>query len=192
MKSIVVYCGSKTGNNPAYAAAAQQLGFLLAKRGITLVYGGGSVGLMGVVSRTVMASGGKVIGVITKQLNTEERGNEEITELRIVDTMHERIAMMCSLCDGAIALPGAYGTLQELFDWMVMTQLRIHTKPCGLLNVDGFYDSQIAHLDRLVSDGFLAAEHRELLVVEPTPDELLAKMAEWKAARPSQPHYEAV
>lgn len=185
MKSIVVYCGSREGRNLLYAKAARNLGELLAQRDITLVYGGGNVGLMGIVSNTVMANGGKVIGVITEQLNDVEKGNTGITDLIVVQTMHERKTEMCKRADGAIILPGAYGTLDELFEFVTWNQLGIHNKPLGMLNTGRFYDHLLNHVDMLVEEGFLLPKYRNLILDSSSADDLLAKMQYWKQSRPS-------
>lgn len=192
MKSVVVFCGSQTGHNPDFARAAELLGLLLVQRKITLIYGGGSIGLMGVISRTVMANGGTVIGVITKSLNEKEKGNEEITELHVVDTMHERKLIMAELADGAVALPGALGTRDELFEWLAWIQLGIHTKPCGLVNIAGNFDHLLADLDRQVADGLLAPVNRHLLLAAPDPETALDLMQDWYDKHCISDHYEQI
>ena len=192
MKSVVVYCGSKSGIHPSYVDTARSLGKLLAERGMTLVYGGGKIGLMGVVSDSVMTAGGTVIGVITKQLNAIEVGSTSITELIVVETMHDRKRLMCERAEGAIILPGAYGTLDELFEFVTWTQLHIHNKPCGILNVNGFYDHLIAHMNSLVREGFLNQRHRDLISVSTDVGQLLELMSAWRAAHPVPEQYKLV
>ena len=147
MQRICVFCGSQVGRRPLYAAAATALGTLLAQRGIGLVYGGGKIGLMGVVADAALAAGGEVIGVIPERLMNRELGHGGVTDLRVVDSMHERKAMMSELSDGFIALPGGYGTFEEFFEVVTWMQLGIQSKPCGLLNVGGYYDMLLALLD---------------------------------------------
>lgn len=180
MRSIAVYCGSKVGKNPRYAKEAANLGRLLASRNIRLVYGGGKVGLMGIVSEAVMAAGGKAFGVITEQLNQLEVGNTNITDLRIVDTMHKRKMLMSDESDATIILPGAVGTLDELFEWVTWTQLKIHGKPCGILNIAGYYDHLLAHLDRTIEEGFFDPKYKSLWIVGTQASVLLDRMAAWK------------
>lgn len=192
MKSVVVYCGSKSGIHPSYVDTARSLGKLLAERGMTLVYGGGKIGLMGVVSDSVMTAGGTVIGVITKQLNAIEVGSTSITELIVVETMHDRKRLMCERAEGSIILPGAYGTLDELFEFVTWTQLDIHNKPCGILNVNGFYDHLIAHINSLVREGFLNQGHRDLISVSTDVGQLLELMSAWRAAHPVPEQYKLV
>lgn len=176
LRSICVYCGSNPGAEPAYADAAEAVGRLLAGEGIRLVYGGGSVGLMGVVASAAMAAGGEVIGVIPRSLDRREIAHRAITELRVVESMHERKALMNELADGFIALPGGYGTLEELCEMLTWAQLGIHAKPVGLLDAAGFYASFLAFLDHAVSQRFLHADHRALLIQAETPSDLLERM----------------
>ncbi|CAN5901710.1 TIGR00730 family Rossman fold protein [soil metagenome] len=172
-----MFCGSNTGVEPAYAEAAGALGALLAHRGIGLVYGGGKVGLMGVVADTVLASGGKVTGVIPRDLRAKEVGHDELTELLVVDSMHERKLAMADRSDGFIALPGGVGTFEELFEVLTWTQLGIHHKPVGVLDVAGFYRPLLAFLDTVVTAGFLRPGHRSLLQAADKPAELVDGMA---------------
>jgi uncharacterized protein (TIGR00730 family) len=160
IRRLCVYCGSSLGENPLYREAARQVGKLLATSGITLVYGGGNVGLMGVLADAALAGGGDVIGIIPGGLFGREVGHTGITDLRIVGTMHERKALMADLSDAFLALPGAMGTLDELFEILTWAQLGIHTKPCGLLNINGYFDPLIALLDHMVAERFLHAEQR--------------------------------
>jgi uncharacterized protein (TIGR00730 family) len=175
LKAVCVFCGSSSGNDPAYAEAARTLGITLAERGITLVYGGGHVGLMGVVADAALGAGGGVIGVMPKALVEREIGHTGLTELHIVGSMHERKAMMSELSEGFVALPGGNGTLEEFFEVLTWAQLGEHDKPCGLLNVAGYYDPLLAVFDRMVDRDFLRGEHRELVLVERDPSALLER-----------------
>jgi uncharacterized protein (TIGR00730 family) len=159
---VCVFCGSSRGSAPSYAEAAAELGTAMAGAGIGLVYGGGDVGLMGVVADAVLAAGGEVVGVMPEALVAREIGHTGLTELRITGSMHERKAMMADLADGFIALPGGFGTFDELFEILTWSQLGLHTKPVALLDVDGFWDPFVALLDRAVEAGFLRALHRDL------------------------------
>ena len=173
MRRLCVFCGSSTGTRAVYADAARSMGALLARRGIGLVYGGGNVGLMGVIADAVMASGGEVIGVIPQSLASREIAHAGITELRVVDSMHARKAMMAELSDGFIAMPGGVGTFEEFFEVVTWTQLGLHRKPCGLLNVDGFYTPLALFIDQAVTEGFIKAVHRAAIVVDDNPERLL-------------------
>lgn len=173
MKSICVFCGSSTGNDPAYTEAARALGATFAERSITLVYGGGHVGLMGVVADAALETGGEVIGVMPKALIEREIGHTGLAKLHVVASMHERKALMSQLSDGFIALPGGNGTLEEFFEVVTWAQLGEHDKPCGLLNVAGFYDPLLAVLDHMTKSGFVSEEHRKLVLVEEAPEPLL-------------------
>ena len=164
MTNICVFCGSSAGRQPAYRAAAQRLGRALAARDIGLVYGGAQVGLMGAVADAVLADGGRSIGVIPESLARVEVAHQHLTELHIVATMHERKAMMAERSAAFIALPGGIGTLEELFEAWTWSQLGIHAKPVGLLNVDGYYDALLAFLDHTAAEGFVRPVHREMLV----------------------------
>jgi uncharacterized protein (TIGR00730 family) len=174
---LCVFCGSSKGARDVYVHAAQQLGRELAKRRIELVYGGGNVGLMGVIADAVLAAGGHVIGVIPGQLMARELGHTGIQDLRIVKTMHERKALMAELADGFIAMPGGIGTYEEFFEVLTWAQLGIHSKPCALLNVDGFYDTVLRLLHHAVEEHFVRASHRDLVVVEAEPVALLESMS---------------
>jgi uncharacterized protein (TIGR00730 family) len=180
LKSLCVFCGSSVGSRPIYAEAATEMGRLLAARRIQLVYGGGNVGLMGVLSESVMRSGGEVTGVIPQALLSREKGKRDITHLEVVDTMHERKARMAALSDGFAALPGGYGTLEELCEVVTWSQLGIHAKPVALLNVDGYYDGLLAMLDHAVTEGFLQPQYRSLVLVENEPAALLERMHNWQ------------
>jgi uncharacterized protein (TIGR00730 family) len=176
MKSICLFAGSKTGANRLYEDAARDLGRAVAGRGYALIYGGGSVGLMGIAAEAAMAGGARVIGVIPGALAQREIAHEGLAELRVVRTMHERKALMSELSDAVIALPGGLGTMDELFEMLTWAQLGIHAKPCGLLNVAGYYDTLLALLDHMIGQGFLDAVHRSLLLVDDDAERLLDAM----------------
>ena len=177
MKTLCIYCGSSPGGRPEYAAAALVAGQALVRRGIGLVYGGGHVGMMGLVADAVIDAGGGVIGVIPHHLADKELAHERVTQMIRVNSMHERKQQMADLSDGFIALPGGIGTLEELFETMTWLQLGLHRKPIGLLNVAGFFDAMLAFLDHLVAERFLKPEHRALLIVAEEIDDLLERMA---------------
>ncbi len=176
IRTLCVYCGSSTGHDPAYGEAARALGRQMAERGLSLVYGGGHVGLMGMIADAVLDAGGEVTGVIPSALMDAEVGHERLTRLHVVNDMHERKALMAELADGFIALPGGIGTLEELFEVMTWLQLGYHAKPVGLLNVLGFYDALLGFLDQQRDAGFLRAEHRALLIADNAPASLLQRM----------------
>lgn len=180
MKRVCVYCGSSHGASPRYAEVARALGTTLAARGIGLVYGGGRVGLMGEVADAALAAGGEVIGVIPDILRGREVDHRGLTELHVVDTMHTRKAKMAELSDGFVALPGGVGTMEELFETWTWTQLGGQDKPLGLLDVDGFYAPLVRFLDHLVDEGFVRPEHRGILQVATSPEEMLARLESWK------------
>jgi len=184
MKTVCVFCGSQPGANPAYAAAARELGRELVRRGQVLVYGGGRVGLMGEVATAVLDAGGEVVGVIPHALARKEVAQEDCTELIVVDTMHERKALMADRADAFVALPGGYGTCDELFEILTWAQLGIHRKPVALLNVSGFFTPLLAWLDHVVCEGLLKPKHRELLLVADTVPGLLAALAAWVPPAP--------
>ena len=173
MKRICVYCGSSNGARPAYAQAARHLALALVERDLELVYGGAEKGLMGIVANAVLERGGRVHGVIPELLCSEEVTHPNLTELHIVVSMHERKAMMEAMSDGFIALPGGYGTLEEIVEIVTWRQLGIHNKPCGLLNVDGFFDPLSSYLDHADQEGFLRSGNRRLLMSYESPDTLL-------------------
>ncbi|HUF20345.1 MAG TPA: TIGR00730 family Rossman fold protein [Burkholderiales bacterium] len=175
--TVCIYCGSGTGSDPAYAAAATETGALLAQRGIALVFGGGSVGLMGVAANAALAAGGKVIGVIPRGLRAEELAHEGVSEMFVVDSMHARKQKMVDLADAFIALPGGIGTLDELFETWTWLQLGIHAKPIGLLNVAGYYDPLIDFLQRMSGEGFLKRIHLDCLLVDNDLARLLQRLA---------------
>lgn len=177
LNSICLYCGANSGDGPRFGDAARDFGVTLAKRGITMVYGGGSIGLMGIAADACLASGGKVIGVITQYLMDREVGHRGLTQMHVVETMHQRKALMTELGDGFITLPGGFGTLDELFDSLTLLQLNQHTKPIGLLNVAGFYDSLVAFLAHARDTRFLREVHYNALHVDATTDALIDRMA---------------
>jgi len=176
LKSLCVFCGSRTGANPLYAECARRLGSALAQRKIDLVYGAGHIGLMGVIADAVLAARGQAIGVIPQALVDRELAHQELTKLHVVAGMHERKALMAALSDAFVALPGAYGTADETFEMLTWNQLKIHEKPVGLLNVAGFFDPLLAWIDRCVADDLLKARYREFLVVDDDVDRMLDKL----------------
>jgi uncharacterized protein (TIGR00730 family) len=182
VRRLCVYAGSNPGARPAYAAAAAGLARAMAARGIGLVYGGGKVGLMGVLADTILAAGGEAIGVIPQALMDREIGHGGLTELRVVGSMHERKALMAELADGFVAVPGGIGTLEELIEVFTWSQLGIHAKPCGVLDAEGFYDGLSAFLDHMVAEGFLRAPHRAGMLSEREPEALLERLAAWRPA----------
>lgn len=173
MKWICVFCGSSPGLGPEYLYAAQQLGYALAERGLGLVYGGAKVGTMGRIAEATLEKGGEVIGVIPKGLLEKEVAFTRLTDLRVVDSMHERKALMADLSDGFIALPGGLGTIEEFFEVATWAQLGIHPKPCGLLNVKHYYDRLMDFLDHTVGEKFVELEHRSMIMVDENPESLL-------------------
>ncbi len=177
MRSICVFCGSNLGRRPTYAQAAEALGRALCQRDISLVYGGARVGLMGVVADSVMAAGGKVTGVLPRFLARKELAHYGLSELIEVESMHERKARMAERADAFVVLPGGFGTLEETLEALTWTQLGLHRKLCGLLNVDGYYEPLCAQIDYAVRDGFLSPAHREILVIDDDADRLLDRMA---------------
>ncbi len=179
MRAICVFCGSSNGRRTGYLEVASALGHHLAETGITVVYGGASVGLMGAVADAALAAGGRVLGVIPRHLSERELAHSGLTELHVVESMHERKALMADLSDGFAALPGGFGTLEELAEVTTWSQLGLHAKPVGLLDVDGFYQPLLAFVDQMVGEGFVPAAHRGLLVTSTTPAELLGRMAAW-------------
>jgi len=180
VKRVCVFCGSNPGADPAFARAAEQVGVALAARGLGLVYGGGNVGLMGVLADGALAGGGEVIGVIPQSLVDRELAHRGISELRVVRSMHERKALMADLSDAFIALPGGYGTLEEFCEVLTWAQLGLHRKPLGLLNVSRFYDAFIAQIDHAVAMKFIQPENRELLMVDESVEELLVRFEKFK------------
>ena len=177
MDSVCVFCGSRDGNNPAYIAAAQETGRAIARRGWTLVYGGGHVGVMGALADAALAEGGEVIGVMPRALLTREIAHPGITRIHLVTSMHRRKALMASLSDGFLTLPGGYGTLEEFFETLTWAQLGFHTKPCALLDVAGFWDHLLAMINTQIAEGFVPEEHLRLILSGREPDEILDRMA---------------
>ncbi len=180
LKRICIFCGANTGKNPAYAAAARALGAMFAERGIGLVYGAGNVGMMGVAADAALAGGGEVIGVIPRLLVEKEVAHTGLTRIEVVETMHERKRLMYELSDAFIALPGGMGTLDELFETLTWIQLGLHAKPCGLLNVDGYYDPLLTMLDRATGEGFIGEAQRGILAEAGTTGDLLGRLAEFE------------
>jgi uncharacterized protein (TIGR00730 family) len=180
MKRIAVYCGSNQGVRPEYAAAAQSLGALLAREKIELVYGGGSVGLMGIVADAALAHDGHVIGVIPQKLHIREIIHHGLPDLRVVNTMHERKALMADLADGFIALPGGYGTFEELFEVLAWSQLGWHQKPFGLLNIGGFYDPLLKFLEHARDEGFIRPQHHALVLVAEEAEKMLQELKDFR------------
>jgi uncharacterized protein (TIGR00730 family) len=187
MKKICIFTGSRPGKSPEYAVVAAQLGNELVARGCGLVYGGGNVGLMNVIANTVLGLGGEVIGVIPSALVTGEVAHLGLTELRVVQSMHERKALMAELSDGFIAMPGGIGTMEEIFEVLSWAQLGLHDKPCGLLNAAGYFDPLIQFLDHAVSADFIKPKHRALMIVEEQPTRLLDRFEQaWRARLPKR------
>jgi uncharacterized protein (TIGR00730 family) len=180
MQSILVYCGANPGNKSIYKETAIALGKEIARRNQTLIYGAGSLGLMGIIANSVSEENGKVIGIIPHFLDKLEVGHKNLTEIHKVETMHERKALMEKLCDGIITLPGGFGSMDELFEILSWSQLGLHQKPVGLLNVNGFYDHIIAQLDHMVTEGFLKQVNRDILQVSDTIEGLYEKMENYK------------
>ncbi|SCK23514.1 TIGR00730 family Rossman fold protein [Vogesella sp. LIG4] len=181
IQSICLFCGSNSGGNPAYAEAARDLGGELAARDITLVYGGGNIGLMGIAADAALAAGGRVIGVIPGFLRDKEVAHDGLSELHITQTMHERKALMEDLSGGFIALPGGFGTYDELFEMLTWGQLSVHQKPIGLLNVAGFFDPLLAMVQHGVREGFIHEANLALFVVADTLPVLLERMNQYRA-----------
>lgn len=177
-KSICVYCGSKAGLGQTYLREAEALGEAIARRGMGLVYGGGNVGLMGAVARSVLAAGGSVVGVIPRTLEERELAQREVHELIVTDNMHERKAIMARRADAFLALPGGYGTMEELFEALAWSQLGFHAKPVGLLNTAGYFDPLVRFLDQAVERGFLRPKDRALLQMETEAEALVQALAE--------------
>lgn len=186
MRSICVYCGSANQAAPLYFQIARQVGLSLARRGLTLVYGGGKTGLMGALADGVLENGGQVTGVITTGMNTPALAHTRLTLLEVTETIHQRKARMYELADGYMALPGGYGTLDELFETLTWGQIGAHNKPVGLLNVNGYYDHLLEWMDRAMAENFLFPEHRQALLCESDPDKLIDRMENY------QPPLEAV
>lgn len=183
LSAIAVYCGSSDGTNPTHLRCAHDFGALLASEGIAVVYGGGNVGLMGAVADGALRAGGEVHGVITEALRVKELAHLELTSLIVVDTMHERKAAMADRADAFVALPGGFGTFDELFEVVTWTQLGIHEKPCGILNHEGFFDDLVTFIDNTVAAGFIKPVHRDTVVVESDGAGMLQKLRVWEPAR---------
>jgi len=181
MKNICVFCGSSPGARLEYASSARQLGALLAERGLTLIYGGGNVGMMGQLANAALENGGQVTGIIPEAIADMEVAHTGLSDLRVVDSMHTRKALMAELADGFIALPGGWGTLEEFVEVLTWAQLGFHAKPCGLLNVSGYYGSLLAFINHTADQQFIQPEHRELILVEKTPVALLDRMTAYEA-----------
>jgi hypothetical protein len=180
MRRICVFCGSSPGARPAYAEATEAVGRLLVRERIGLVYGGAHVGLMGLLADTVLAAGGEATGVIPRALVDKEIAHTGLTDLRVVGSMHERKALMAELSDAFVALPGGLGTLEELFEIYTWAQLGLHSKPCALLDVEGYYSGVARFLDHAVAERFVRMEHREMLIVERSPDALLERLRRFR------------
>jgi len=183
IKKICVYCGSSPGKNPAYADAARKLANAMCERGIGLVYGGAAVGIMGTVANAVLEAGGEAVGVIPKSLAVKEVAHDNLTELHVVASMHERKAMMAELADGFIALPGGWGTLEEIFEILTWAQLGFHHKPCGLLNIEGYYSGLIDFLEKSFEQQFVNDLCRPMLMTAHKPAALLDQFAVYRAPK---------
>ncbi len=181
MKSIAVYCGSSKGINGVYKEDTEALGKLLARKKIAVIYGGGKVGLMGVLADAVLGAGGKITGVIPSFLKTKEVAHADLSELICVDTMHERKALIDKMSDGVIALAGGFGTMDELFEMLTWGQLGLHQKPVGLLNTNGFFSHILLAIEKMVSEGFLNKANREMLLVSENIEDLLLQMENYQA-----------
>ena len=183
LSAIAVYCGSSNGNDATHLACARDFGSLLAVNGIAVVYGGGNVGLMGAVADGALKAGGEVHGVITKALEVKELAHHGLTSLIVVDTMHERKAAMADRADAFVALPGGFGTYDELFEVITWTQLGIHEKPCGILNHDGFFDDLVSFIDKATAAGFVKQAHRDTVVCESNGEAMLRQLKAWQPAK---------
>ena len=181
MKRIVVFCGSSLGFNPIYKNAAITLGNYLAKENIELVYGGGKIGMMGILSDTILAKNGKVIGVIPKLLEKEEVVHPGVEEMIVCKKMSERKVIMSKLVDGYVTLPGGFGTLDELFEALTLNQLQIEQKPVGLLNINGFFDPMLDQIDKMIEEGYIKPQNKNLLIIDATVEGLMHKMNQYKA-----------
>lgn len=181
MNHLCVFCGSKAGKRQNYTTIARALGTEMARRGIGLVYGGGSVGLMGVIADAILDADGKAVGVIPTNLIAKEIEHQRLTDLRIVNSMQERKAMMVDLADGFVAMPGGFGTYDEFCEVVTLAQLGLHSKPCAILNLDGFYDPLIAMFDHATAEGFIRPDHRAMLIVASDPAVVLDRMQSYRA-----------
>jgi hypothetical protein len=182
-KRLCVFCGSSAGVRPAYSETAAALGGLLAARGIGLVFGGSHLGLMGAVAQAALSAGGEVIGVIPRALVAKEVADLRVADLRVVGSMHERKALMAELSDGFIAMPGGFGTFEEFCEVLTWTQLGLHGKPCGLLNVDGYYEHLLKLFDHAVAEGFLKPQHRAMVICETEPAALVERLLAFEPPR---------
>jgi len=180
VKSVCVFCGSSVGRDPTYLKAAVAAGEVLARAGLTVVYGGGRVGLMGALADAALGAGGRVVGVMPRALVEREIAHAALSELRVVETMHERKNLMAALSDGFLALPGGAGTLEEFFEQWTWAQLGIHAKPCGLLNVKNYFQPLLAMIERIVAEGFMAQNYFEMLLVEPSIEALLGRFKTYR------------
>lgn len=180
MRSVCVFCGSSAGANPAYRQVAREMGAALVRRGLGLIYGGGSLGLMGMVADAVLEAGGEAIGVIPGMLDRKEVAHGGLTRMHVVGSMHQRKAKMAELADAFVAMPGGMGTLEELAEVLTWGQLGIHRKPCGLLNVDGYYQPLISFFDHMVTEGLLQSRHRAMILVDEQPEALLDRLASYQ------------
>jgi uncharacterized protein (TIGR00730 family) len=191
IKKLCVFCGSSTGNRPVYQEAAAQLGDQLASLGIALVYGGGRVGLMGLLADSVLRGGGEAIGVMPRALVEKEIAHSALTRLHVVETMHERKALMADLADAFVLLPGGFGSWEEFCEVVTWLQLGMHCKPCGILNVSGYYDALLAQTANAVAEGFLGSAHKEMVIVQASVERLLSQLntaplpsvAKWVSSR---------
>ncbi len=183
MARLCVYCGSNSGSRPVYAEAARELADVLVRHDFELVYGGADKGNMGVIADAVLEKGGKVCGVIPKMLCEKELAHKKLTELHVVASMHERKTMMAALSDGFIAMPGGYGTLEEIIEIITWGQLQFHDKPCGLLNIDGYFDHLLAFLDHATAEGFLRVENRKMLLCDDTATGLVQQIEAYTAPK---------
>jgi uncharacterized protein (TIGR00730 family) len=180
MKRVCVFCGSSHGSRPEYRRAAEELARALAARQLGVVFGGGGIGLMNVLADTALALGIEVIGVIPEALVAKELAHRGLSDLRVVDSMHDRKTLMIELSDGFVALPGGFGTLEEFFEVLTWGQLHLHQKPCGLLNVAGYFDPLLAFFDHALAEGFLREKHRAMVLVDPDPGRLLERLATFR------------
>ena len=183
MRRICVFCGSSEGSRPEYRAAAEEMATELVRRNIGLVYGGGNVGLMGIIADAVLKVGGEAQGVIPENLMALEVGHKGLTKLHVVHSMHERKALMADLSDAFVAMPGGFGTLEEFCEVLTWTQLGLHAKPCGILNILGYYSPLLAMFDHAVEERFLKPENRALVLAGESPTDLLQAMDEWRPVR---------
>lgn len=183
MKQLCVFCGSSTGNRPEYRAAAEELGSELVRRNLGLVYGGGTVGLMGILADAVLRAGGQAIGVIPEDLVAREIGHKGLSKLHVVRSMHERKALMADLADAFVALPGGFGTMEEFCEILTWGQLGLHVKPCGVLDVQGYYSHLLAMFDHAMRERFLTVENRELVLASNSVIDLLQALENWHPLR---------